>query len=83
MLDKAESADGKTKTLRESFARLELDNALIIDGAELEPGFVLAARNIPNIDVLPVQGINVYDILRRRKLVLTRAAIEALEARFK
>ena len=57
--------------------------ALFIDGAELEPAFVRAARNIPNIDVLPVQGINVYDILRRRKLVLTRAAIEAIEARFK
>jgi large subunit ribosomal protein L4 len=45
--------------------------------------FALAARNIPNIDVLPVQGINVYDILRREKLVLTRAAVDALEARFK
>ena len=43
----------------------------------------LAARNIPNVDVLPVQGINVYDILRREKLVLTKAAVEALEARFK
>ena len=47
------------------------------------PTFVCAARNIPNIDVLPVQGINVYDILRRKKLVLTKAAVEALEARFK
>ena len=64
----------------EQFAKLELDNALIIDGAELEVGFARAARNIPNIDVLPVQGINVYDILRRRKLVLTKAAVEALEA---
>ena len=42
-----------------------------------------AARNIPNIDVLPIQGINVYDILRRQKLVLTKAAVDALEARFK
>jgi large subunit ribosomal protein L4 len=49
----------------------------------VEAGFQRAARNIPNIDVLPVQGINVYDILRREKLVLTRAAVDALEARFK
>jgi large subunit ribosomal protein L4 len=83
VLEKAESNDGKTKSLKEAFRKLELSNALIIDGAELEPGFARAARNIPNIDVLPVQGINVYDILRRRKLVLTKAAVEALEARFK
>ncbi len=83
VLDQARSDDGKTKSLREKFAKLELDNALIIDGAELEPRFVRAARNIPNIDVLPVQGINVYDILRRRKLVLTTAALDALNARFK
>jgi large subunit ribosomal protein L4 len=83
VLDKATSADGKTKALRGRFQQLGLENALFVDGAELEPAFVRAARNIPNIDVLPVQGINVYDILRRRKLVLTRAAIEALEARFK
>ena len=82
VLDKA-VADGKTKALRGQFAKLGLDNALFIDGAELDAGFARAARNIPNIDVLPVQGINVYDILRRRKLVLTRAAVEALEARFK
>jgi large subunit ribosomal protein L4 len=63
--------------------KLELTNALIIDGADIEPGFARAARNIPNIDVLPVQGINVYDILRRKRLVLTKAAVEALEARFK
>ena len=75
--------DGKTKGLRERFGKLELTNALIIDGTEIEPGFARAARNIPNIDVLPVQGINVYDILRRKRLVLTKAAVEALEARFK
>jgi large subunit ribosomal protein L4 len=83
VLDKAESTDGKTKALRQKFAKLGLTNALFIDGAELEPSFTMAARNIPNIDVLPVQGINVYDILRRRKLVLTKAAVEALEARIK
>jgi large subunit ribosomal protein L4 len=83
VLDKAHSSDGKTKGLKQCFEKLGLTNALFIDGTELEPEFVRAARNIPNIDVLPVQGINVYDILRRRKLVLTKAAIEALEARFK
>jgi large subunit ribosomal protein L4 len=83
VLDKAESADGKTKGLKQAFEKLELTNALIIDGAEIEAGFARAARNIPNIDVLPVQGINVYDILRRKRLVLTKAALEALEARFK
>ena len=55
----------------------------MISGAEVDANFGLAAANIPNIDVLPVQGINVYDILRRGKLVLTKAAIEALEERFK
>jgi large subunit ribosomal protein L4 len=83
VLDKASSADGKTKGLKHAFERLDLTNALIIDGAEIEAGFARAARNIPNIDVLPVQGINVYDILRRKRLVLTKAALEALEARFK
>ena len=83
VLDKAASVDGKTKGLKQRFEKLELTNALIIDGAEIEAGFARAARNIPNIDVLPVQGINVYDILRRRRLVLTKAALEALEARFK
>jgi large subunit ribosomal protein L4 len=83
VLDKAQSSDGKTKGLKERFGKLELTNALIIDGADIEPAFAMAARNIPNIDVLPVQGINVYDILRRKSLVLTKAAVEALEARFK
>ncbi len=81
VLDRAASA-GKTKTLRSQFEKLDLVNALIIDGAELDIAFARAARNIPNIDVLPVQGINVYDILRRKKLVLTKAAVAALEARF-
>jgi len=83
VIDKAASEGGKTRALRQQFAKLSLDNALIIDGAELDVGFARAARNIPNIDLLPVQGINVYDILRRRKLVLTKSAVEALEARFK
>ena len=79
----AAKASGKTGELRQSFSKLALDNALIIDGAELDATFARAARNLPNIDVLPVQGINVYDILRRKKLVLTKAAVQALEARFK
>lgn len=83
ILDKADMKEAKTKVLRGQFEKLGLDNALIIDGAELNKNFSLAARGIINIDVLPVQGINVYDILRRRKLVLTKAAVEALEARFK
>ena len=82
VLDAAKVAEGKTRVLRDQFAKLALDNALIIDGAELEIGFARAARNLPNIDVLPIQGINVYDILRRKKLVLTKAAVAALEARF-
>ena len=74
---------GKTKALIANFEKLGLINVLIIDGAAVDAGFAQAARNIPNVDVLPVQGINVYDILRRQKLVLTKAAVEALEARFK
>ncbi len=76
-------ADGKTKALIESFGKLGLANALVIDGALVDQGFQLAARNIPLVDVLPVQGINVYDILRRETLVLTKAAVSALEERFK
>jgi large subunit ribosomal protein L4 len=82
VVDKVASSDGKTKPLKERFLKLALTNALIIDGADIEPSFARAARNIPNIDVLPVQGINVYDILRRKRLVLTKAALDALEARF-
>jgi large subunit ribosomal protein L4 len=81
--DNAQLAEGKTRALRESFDKASLKSVLIIDGAQVQANFALAARNIPQVDVLPVQGINVYDIIRRDKLVLTRAAIEALEARFK
>ena len=82
IVDQASMAEGKTKALREQFGKLGFVSALIIDGAQVDENFALAARNIPNIDVLPIQGINVYDILRRRTLVLTRAAVDALEARF-
>ena len=83
IIDKAEVKEAKTKFIQAAFAKLGWVNALIIDGATLNEGFANAARNIPNIDVLPIQGINVYDILRRKNLVLTKAAVEALEARFK
>ena len=72
----------KTAALVKQFDALSWSSALIIDGAEVDKNFANAARNIPQIDVLPVQGINVADILRRTKLVLTKAALEALEARF-
>ncbi|MGV1757874.1 MULTISPECIES: 50S ribosomal protein L4 [Rhizobium] len=83
VLDSLVAADAKTKALAGAFETLGLTNALFIGGAELDSNFKLAAANIPNIDVLPVQGINVYDILRRGKLVLSKAAVEALEERFK
>jgi large subunit ribosomal protein L4 len=83
ILDEAKLEAARTKVLIENFGKLGLSSALFIDGATVEANFALAARNIPNIDVLPVQGINVYDILRRDTLVLTKAAVEALEARFK
>ncbi len=75
--------DAKTSALRGQLNKLGLDNALFIGGAELDKNFALAARNVPHVDVLPVQGINVYDILRREKLVLSKSAVEALEERFK
>lgn len=83
VIDELALAEAKTKGLVANFAALGLSNALVIGGAELDRNFKLAATNIPNIDVLPVQGINVYDILRRGTLVLSKAAVEALEERFK
>lgn len=83
VIDDAKLAEPKTKVLLGHFGKLDLSSALIVSGAEIDTNFGLAARSIPNVDVLPVQGINVYDILRRDKLVLTRAAVDALEARFK
>jgi large subunit ribosomal protein L4 len=83
VVDDLAIGDTKTKVLAQSLAGLGLTNALVIGGAEVDRNFQLAATNIPNIDVLPVQGINVYDILRRGTLVLSKAAVEALEERFK
>ena len=81
--ERAALDEAKTKALRETFAKAALSSVLIIDGATVDAKFAAAARNLPRVDVLPAQGINVYDIMRREKLVLTRAAVEALEARFK
>ncbi len=83
VLDTVSLKEAKTGALAKQFGKLGVSNALIIDGAEVDAKFRSAARNIPNIDVLPVQGINVYDILRRKTLVLTKAAVDALEAQFK
>ncbi|MEP0324499.1 50S ribosomal protein L4 [Bauldia litoralis] len=83
VLSEAILSEPKTKALAAQLAGLGLSNALIVDGAALEDNFRLAARNIPQIDVLPIQGINVYDIMRRDTLVLTKAAVDALTERFK
>ena len=73
----------KTKDLVKKFQALGFRSALIIDGAEVNKDFVRTTANLPGVDVLPQQGINVYDILRHEHLVLTRAAIENLESRLK
>lgn len=83
IVDELNVKEGKTRALVDSFAKLGLENALLIGGKEIDINFSRAASNISNVDVLPVQGINVYDILRRGKLVLSKAAVEALEERFK
>jgi large subunit ribosomal protein L4 len=72
----------KTAALRADLAALGLSNALIIAGPKVDANLALAARNIPNLDVLPDAGLNVYDVLRRHTLVLTRDAVEAIKARF-
>jgi large subunit ribosomal protein L4 len=83
VVDELKLTEAKTKVLAANFITLGVTNALLIGGAEVDANFKLAAANIPNIDVLPIQGINVYDILRRGTLVLSKAAVEALEERFK
>lgn len=83
ILEQASLADPKTKALVASFGKLGWTSALIIDGDAIEQNFARAAANIPHIDVLPSQGANVYDILRRDTLVLTKAAVEKLEERLK
>ena len=81
ILDSAVVTEAKTAALRTQIDKLGWTNALIIAGAEVDTNFRLAARNIPGIDVLPSAGLNVYDILRRGTLVLTKDAIDAINAR--
>ena len=82
VIDAAES-DGKTSALAKQVANLGWKRALVIDGAEVNDGFARAASNIDTLDVLPSMGANVYDILKRDTLVITKAGVEALEARLK
>jgi len=82
VLDAAKAATPKTKDLATRFKALGWDSVLVIDG-RVDDNFALASRNIPKVDVLPQIGANVYDILRRDTLVLTKDAVEALEARLK
>jgi large subunit ribosomal protein L4 len=82
VLDSAVLSDPKTAALRANFDKIGLKNALVIAGPEVDANFKLAARNIPNVDVLPNAGLNVYDVLRRRTLVLTKDAVAAIQARF-
>lgn len=83
VLEEAKSSEGKTKALAAQIKQLGWTSALIIDGATPDESFCNAARNLIGIDVLPEQGANVYDILRREKLVLTKSALEKLEERLK
>ena len=83
VLEEARLAEAKTRGLAERFEKLGWGSVLIIGGAELDENFARAARNLPQVDVLPQQGANVYDILRRDTLVLTRDAVQQLEARLK
>ncbi|MGR3723137.1 50S ribosomal protein L4 [Abyssibius alkaniclasticus] len=83
VLDAATLASGKTKDLATIIKSMGWSKVLFIDGADLDQGFVQAARNIDGVNVLPSMGANVYDILKSNTLVLTKAGVEALEARLK
>ena len=83
ILDEAVMAEAKTAMLARAMKELGWKRVLIIDGADINENFARAAANIQNVDVLPSIGANVYDILRRDTLVLTKSAVEALEARLK
>ena len=82
VVDSLVLTDPKTAALRLQLGKIGLINALVIAGPEVDANFKLAARNIPNVDVLPNAGLNVYDVLRRHTLVLTKDAVEAINARF-
>ena len=83
VIDEARLAEPKTKALAAKIGKLGWSKALVIDGTVVDPNFARAARNLAGIDVMPSQGANVYDILRRDLLVVTKAGVEALEARLK
>jgi large subunit ribosomal protein L4 len=82
VLDSATVKDAKTAALRASLEKIGVTNALVIAGVEVDANLKLAARNIPNVDVLPNAGLNVYDVLRRTTLVLTKDAVDAIRTRF-
>jgi large subunit ribosomal protein L4 len=82
IVDSEALSDPKTAALRTQLGAIGITHALVIAGVEVDNNFKLAARNIPNVDVLPNAGLNVYDVLRRRTLVLTKDAVEAIQARF-
>ncbi|KQW71290.1 50S ribosomal protein L4 [Phenylobacterium sp. Root77] len=82
VVDTVALTEVKTSALRANLDKIGLKNALVIAGAEVDANFAMAARNIPNVDVLPNAGLNVYDVLRRKTLVLTKDAVEAINARF-
>jgi large subunit ribosomal protein L4 len=82
VVDNVTLSDPKTAALRDQLGKIGVTHALVIAGVEVDNNFKLAARNIPNVDVLPNAGLNVYDVLRRRTLVLTKDAVEAIQARF-
>ena len=82
VVDNVALTEVKTAALRDQLGKIGVTHALVIAGAEVDNNFALAARNIPNVDVLPNAGLNVYDVLRRRTLVLTKDAVEAIQARF-
>ena len=83
VIENADAAEAKTGPLAKQIGQLGWKRALVIDGAEVNENFAMAARNISTLDVLPSMGANVYDILKSDTLVLTKAGVEALEARLK
>ncbi len=83
VLENGAAAEPKTRPLAKQLEKLGWNDVLLIDGPELDANMARAARNLIELQVLPVQGANVYDILRRGRLALTRAAVEQLEARLK
>src|SRR6185295_9795921 len=83
VVDAVSLKDAKTSTLAGHLGKLKVANALIVAGASVDQGLARAARNIRDLDILPSAGLNVYDILRRKKLVLSKDAVEAIHTRFK